>query len=126
MTTAQPRVWTLPADFFREETEVQFARINDGRGCIHIFEDGRDPIAHTPGDEIDDNTTCMTPPDYDWAIQDLRGMISEAADRIDALTAAVEQLHNTAHPGISLALCPAAPCAGLHRYLPNARGVVVP
>jgi hypothetical protein len=93
--------------------------------CVHVFEDGRDPEEHIMGADPDDHTICMPDEEYTQARDGLREWAGEAGDRIDVLTAAVEQLYDLVHPGGSLLVCVQEPCRGLHRWVPNARGTVL-
>lgn len=103
---------------FRAEVAETLEQLDDARGCVHVYEDGRDPTVHAPGHEPDDGSMCMPDGSFAEHIDGLRWLASEAADRIDGLIQHAEQMHLLYHRnGWSLRMCPIAPCSGLRRWL---------
>lgn len=113
------------ADEFRAEARELIIRIGNARACIHIDEKTGDAVTHDEG--MRKGQICVQDPAYEAAMAELDDLADATEERINVLTDAVEQLHRTAH-GIDhgLYICPHEPCRGLHQYLPNAHGVVVP
>lgn len=112
----------MAADEFRTEAAALAVRLDDARGCVHVTAAGVMIDHHASMAKGD---VCIEAPDFAAALDELRYVVAETAERIDALTDAAEQLHRTAHGADrSLLLCPYTPCAGLRRFLPNAHGVV--
>lgn len=111
----------MVAEELRTETAALLARLEDARGCVHVDAAG---VMFTHDASMTEDEICIENSDFGDAAGELREAIAEAADRIDVLTAAAEQLHYAVHGATSLALCPRMPCAGLLRAVPNARGVI--
>lgn len=109
------------AEEFRTDVAALAKRLDDARGCVHVTDEG---AMFTHDERMVEGEICVEDGDFADAMFELREVVDETAERIDALTNAVAELHGATHPPVTLALCPRLPCSGLRRYLPNAHGVV--
>lgn len=113
---------------WRTDLKYRIPADTHGRELHETVADLLDEIEHLgDGEECDcdldyDNDRAATEQEH---ADDIRQLEEAHADRLGEFAPALEELHQQAHGTTSLYMCPAEPCRGLYRLLPNARGSVL-